>query len=296
MDMKSEKKIGVIGIDKGWSTGKLLESIENRTGFRCLIEMQSIRFDVGRGRVYHDDIDLSDLDALVVKKIGSSYNPYNLDRLEILRYLSEQGVPIFSKPENIKKAIDRLSCTTTLRLGNIPLPPTVITEDDTEAIEAIKRFGVAVLKPLYTSKARGMMVVSADEAVEAVGKFHEAGNSLYYIQKKLNLPGRDLGLIFLGGKYLGTYARVANGDSWNTTIRAGGKYQPYDPDDDIIKLAQRAQALFDLDFTSVDVAETDDGPVVFEVSAFGGFRGLQESRQINAADLYVDYVLKEIAK
>ena len=296
MDMKSEKKIGVIGIDKGWSTGKLLESIENRTGFRCLIEMQSIRFDVDRGRVYHEDIDMSDLDALIVKKIGSSYNPYNLDRLEILRYLSEQGVPIFSKPENIKKAIDRLSCTTTLRLGNIPLPPTVITEDDTEAIEAIKRFGVAVLKPLYTSKARGMMVVSADEAVEAVGKFHEAGNTLYYIQKKLNLPGRDLGLIFLGGKYLGTYARVANGDSWNTTIRAGGKYQPYDPDDDIIKLAQRAQALFDLDFTSVDVAETDDGPVVFEVSAFGGFRGLQESRQINAADLYVDYVLKEIAK
>ena len=294
--MKSEKKIGVIGIDKGWSTGKLLESIENRTGFRCLIEMQSIRFDVDRGRVYHEDIDMSDLDALIVKKIGSSYNPYNLDRLEILRYLSEQGVPIFSKPENIKKAIDRLSCTTTLRLGNIPLPPTVITEDDTEAIEAIKRFGVAVLKPLYTSKARGMMVVSADEAVEAVGKFHEAGNTLYYIQKKLNLPGRDLGLIFLGGKYLGTYARVANGDSWNTTIRAGGKYQPYDPDDDIIKLAQRAQALFDLDFTSVDVAETDDGPVVFEVSAFGGFRGLQESRQINAADLYVDYVLKEIAK
>jgi tetrahydromethanopterin:alpha-L-glutamate ligase len=296
MDMKSEKKIGVIGIDKGWSTGKLLESIGNRTGFRCLIEMQSIRFDVDRGRVYHEDIDMSDLNALIVKKIGSSYNPYNLDRLEILRYLSEQGVPIFSKPENIKKAIDRLSCTTTLRLGNIPLPPTVITEDDTEAIEAIKRFGVAVLKPLYTSKARGMMVVSADEAVEAVGKFHEAGNSLYYIQKKLNLPGRDLGLIFLGGKYLGTYARVANGDSWNTTIRAGGKYQPYDPDDDIIKLAQRAQALFDLDFTSVDVAETDDGPVVFEVSAFGGFRGLQESRQINAADLYVDYVLKEIAK
>lgn len=294
--MKSEKKIGVIGIDKGWSTGKLLDAIESRTGFRCLIEMQSIRFDVDRGRVYHKDTDLSDLDALIVKKIGASYNPYNLDRLEILRYLSEQGVPIVSKPENIKRAIDRLSCTTTLRLGDIPLPPTVITEDDTEAVEAIKNFGVAVLKPLYTSKARGMMVVPADEAVEAVGKFHEAGNSLYYIQKKLNLPGRDLGLIFLGGKYLGTYARVANGDSWNTTIRAGGKYQPYDPADNIIKLAERAQALFGLDFTSVDVAETDDGPVVFEVSAFGGFRGLQESREINAADLYVDYVLKEIVK
>ena len=52
--------------------------------------------------------------------------------------------------------IDRLACTVTLRLGEIPLPPTVITEDIDQAAAAVERFGTAVLKPLYTSKARGM--------------------------------------------------------------------------------------------------------------------------------------------
>ena len=101
-------------------------------------------------------------------------------------------------------------------------------------------------------------------------------------------------MVFLGGEYLGTYARVSGGESWNTTIHHGGKYAAHTPGDEVIKLAQRAQALFDMDFTTVDVAESDIGPIVFEVSAFGGFRGSLEGIGIDAADLYADYVLKKL--
>ena len=88
---------------------------------------------------------------------------------------------------------------------------------------------------------------------------------------------------------------VAGGDSWNTTHRAGGRYAAYDPGDQIIELARKSQDVFGLDFTSVDVAETDAGPVVFEVSAFGGFRGLLEGNGIDAAEAYADYILKEMS-
>ena len=63
----------------------------------------------------------------------------------------------------------------------------------------------------------------------------------------------------------------------------------------MIDLASRAQSLFAMDFTTVDVAETQEGPVVFEVSAFGGFRGASEGIGIDAARLYVDYVLAKLA-
>jgi ribosomal protein S6--L-glutamate ligase len=46
--------------------------------------------------------------------------------------------------------------------------------------------------------------------------------------------------------------------------------------------------------TAVDVVETADGPMVFEVSAFGGFRGLKESRGFDVAQRYVDYVIHEL--
>jgi len=44
------------------------------------------------------------------------------------------------------------------------------------------------------------------------------------------------------------------------------------------------------------VAETEDGPIVFEVSAFGGFRGAKEGMGLDAAGRYTDYVLKELAQ
>ena len=60
-------------------------------------------------------------------------------------------------------------------------------------------------------------------------------------------------------------------------------------------MAERAQAPFGMDFTTVDVAETDQGPIVFEVSAFGGFRGALEGIGLNAAERYTDYALAELA-
>lgn len=114
------------------------------------------------------------------------------------------------------------------------------------------------------------------------------------IQKMVDVPGRDLGMAFIGGAYLATYARIKKDGSWNTTINAAGRYEAYNSPDEIIELAHRAQEIFNLDFTSVDVVETEDGPLVFEVSDFGGFRGLLEGNKIYAAELYAGYVVDRV--
>ncbi len=274
----------------------LADAVERRTGTRRIFDVSRISADLAAGRVFCNGTDLAQMNALIVKKLGDSYNRDLLDRLEVLHLLHERGVPVFSKPASMMRLLDRLSCTVTLRLGDVPMPETVVTEEIDVAADAVNRFGKAILKPLFTSKARGMEVVDAarDDLAARIEAFHAAGNTVLYVQRMVELPGADLGLAFLGGEYLACYARVAGGASWKTSTSAGGKYQPYEPSPQVIDLAHRAQALFDLDFTCVDVGETPEGPVVFEVSAFGGFRGLWEANGINAAEHYVDYVLGRI--
>ncbi len=291
------KRIGVVGVGDGWSSNKLADAIEQKTGYRLLIEMDKVVFDVATGIASFQGVELNSLDAIMVKKIGHRYSPDLLSRLELLRYLNERrGLPIFSTPDAMIRAVDRMNNTLALRGAGIPMPPTRLTEDIDEAVKTMQEFGTSVLKPLYSSKARGMMVVdeNSDHYAEA-NRFKKESNSVFYIQQLIEIPGHDLGVVFLGGKYLATYARVAGKDSWNTTIRAGGRYQPVEPEEEIIEIARLAQSAFNLDFTSVDVVVTDQGPFVFEVSAFGGFRGLQESHGIDAAELYADYVLEKIS-
>jgi ribosomal protein S6--L-glutamate ligase len=179
------------------------------------------------------------------------------------------------------------------------MPDTLVTEDIDAAMRAVETFGSAVFKPLFSTKARGMCVVDSDQPekrVEATIEDFRRTNPMMYIQRRIDLPGRDLGMVFLGGEYLGTYARVPRGNAWNTTIHSGGHYEAYEPPEAVIDLARRAQALFDMDFTTVDVAETAEGPIVFEVSAFGGFRGAREGAGIDAAGAYTDYVLARLGR
>jgi len=293
----ADYRIGVIGIPGKWSTEILADAVAARTGQRLVIDMGAVSLDLERQRLLFEEQDLCQLDALIVKKISASYSPATLDRLELLRVAEQAGVRVFSRAESMLRLIDRLSCTVTLRNAGIPMPSTRVTEDLGAALAAVEAYGSAVFKPLYSTKARGMCVIDArrdQSEVELEIRAFQAENPMMYIQQKIELPGRDLGMVFLGGEYLGSYARVSQDAAWNTTIHSGGRYAPHTPADEVIELARRAQALFYMDFTTVDVAETDSGPIVFEVSAFGGFRGALEGIGIDAAGLYADYVVRHL--
>ncbi|MEY8879970.1 GAK system ATP-grasp enzyme [Donghicola sp. XS_ASV15] len=290
------KRIGVIGTPGKWSTEALADAFAERTGYRQVIDMADVRLDLENRSLMCGDLDLCGLDGLVLKKAAEIYSPDALDRLEMLRVAEARGVRVFSPTERVIRLMDRLACTVTLSNAGLPMPPTTITECVEDARTALNRYGSAVFKPLFSTKARGMVLLDADapDAEAQIAAF-KAANPVMYIQAKADLSGHDLGMVFLNGAYLCTYARVSQNDSWNTTIHSGGKYAPYEPTPELIELGRRAQEPFGLTFTTVDIALTPKGPIVFEVSAFGGYSGALKGCGIDAAALVAEYVISEVS-
>ncbi len=289
-------KIGVVGIPGKWSTEVLADAIEKRTGFRLVIDIQQVVSDLSTPEVRYKKHNLCDLDAIIVKKISASYSPTMMDRIEILRFLESCGVQVFSKPENIYRTVNRMTGTITLLSGQIPMPPTTLTESTDAALKTVETYQQAILKPLFSTKARGMTLLNAKNASKILRKQlknFKKQHGYFYIQKRIKLPGQDMALIFLGDKYQGAYARKSGGKSWNTTIQAGGKYAPANPSEEMIEVAYKAHKLFGLDFTTVDMAETEEGFVCFEVSAFGGFKGAKVGLGLDMAQAYADYVIRK---
>ncbi len=290
-------RIAVIGLPGKWSSEVLADALAQRTGWRRIIDPSRLQVDLINNRVSADGINLCELDGVIIKKIGPQYSPLMLDRLELLRFVEQCGVRVFSRPQRIARLVDRLAGTLVLRQGGIPMPPTLITEQIDQAIERIEHFGQAILKPLYSTKAKGMAVLDARRLTRKQLKSRlsafKAQHGLLYIQQKLELPGQDMGLVFLNGEYMGAYARI-KGSKWHTATSGGGKYAPAQPTEETIEIARRAQALFGLDYTTVDMAETDMGPVCFEVSAFGGFRGAREGLNIDMARKLADFALESL--
>jgi len=293
----SNKRIGVIGTPGKWSTEVLADHLEDLTGFRCVIDMADVVMELETGLLSYQGLVLNELDGIIIKKISEIYSPAADDRIRMLRNLESDGVRCFSRPDQVGHLINRFEGTSALARGGVPLPPTRITENVEAALEAIHAYGKAILKPLYSTKARGMVVLDSADSTELNRDkllAFRSEHGLFYLQKFVNLGGQDLGMVFLGGEYLCTYARVGDSNAWNTTINSGGKYQQYDASPELIELGRKAQACFDLTFTTVDIALTDEGPVVFEVSAFGGFSGALKGCGIDAAKKLCAYVLKEV--
>ncbi len=290
-------KIAVVGVAEKWSTDRLVEAVKSKVGDCLLVDLMEVRFESHKKTICYQDFDLSEFHAIIIKKIGNPYSSSHLDRLDLLNFLTQKGVKIFSLPRNIKQSLSRISNTMILQAGNIPMPDTVITEDLNEAVSTVENFREVVFKPNFSTKAQGMKVIKFSSSVEVRKELEiikNSGHDFFYLQKLLDLPGKDLGMAFVGGQYLCTYARVKQAGQWNTTTASGGRYQAFEPTKKMIELGYQAQSLFNLDFTCVDIVESDCGLQVFEVSAFGGFRGIWEANKIDAAELYVNYIIDQL--
>jgi tetrahydromethanopterin:alpha-L-glutamate ligase len=286
-------RIAVVGQPGAWSTERLAAALGEAGAASRVVDLAACALRLPAPDVYHEGRPLA-VDVAVVKKIGDTAGGWAVrERLQILRHLEAGGVPVWSAPDRIEAAVDRARMTLELVRGGLPVPETVVTEDVGEAAAAVERFGSAILKPLFTSKGRGMQRLDPSLDLPKLLARH-AGENLgpFYLQRFVKHPGRDLGVAVLDGEYLGAYWRIAGHDQWMTTILAGGHYERADPPDEVIELARRAAAHFGLLFTGVDLIESDEGYRILEVSAFGGFRGLLDGCGIDAAPLMAAAVLR----
>jgi ribosomal protein S6--L-glutamate ligase len=287
--------LAVVGIPGGWSTERLARALRGAGASAEVLDLVHCSLRLPDRQLYYRGRPLLRPQGVVVKKIGDTSEGWVVqERINLLRYLEGEGVPVLSPPNRIETAVNRYRMTVELARAGLPVPETIVTEDPAEAEAAVTRFGTAVLKPLFTSKGRGMRRLEPGADLRStLERYRMDGLGPFYLQRFIKHPGRDLGVAVLDGRYLGAYWRVAARDQWMTTILSGGRYEAADPPIDAIDMAVRAANHFGLVFTGVDLMETPDGGfVVLEVSAFGGFRGLQQASGIDAAPLLAESLLR----
>lgn len=299
-------KAAVAGIPGAWSSERLaaslrMEGFDEAFVFSPADTLHSLATasvatasvagtSVAAGRVTLGERDLSLLDAIVVKKLPQS-SAWSRLHLHALRALEGAGVRVFSRPDVIDIAMDRYRMTMVLAAAGLPVPQSIATHSPEAMRAAVLALGDVVVKPVYTSKGRGMFRADPAQIARVVDGLD--ATQPYIVQRFVASPGRDIGATVIGGRFVGAFYRVARDGEWMTTTAQGGRYRPCDLDDAGVALAERAAAAFGLDYTVVDLVEHDGGFLIYEVSAFGGFRGLLEATGVDPSVAYARYVVSE---
>lgn len=286
-------KIWVSGIPGGWSSEKMVTALKrNRVDCR-LFSLSDCTFDFNSGAVTCQGYDLAQLDAIVVRKMGDPADPLTPFRVNLLHHLAAKGVRIFSPPKFIEDVNDRYRMTRLLCRSGIAMPETIVTESLETAYETVDRWGKTVLKPVFTSKGRNMLLLDREGPYRLHLKhWHDTGLSPFYLQRYIPTT-YDIGVAVMGKQILGSFRRIASAESWQTTIRTGGHYESFNPDSKIVEIVDKITGFMEFDYTVIDFVPDGDDYLVYEVSAFGGFSGLWKCG-IDAPSIFAKYVLTGI--
>jgi RimK family alpha-L-glutamate ligase len=113
-----------------------------------------------------------------------------------------------------------------------------------------------------------------------------------YVQKYVSHGGRDVRVLVLGERVVGAIERDAAPGEWRTNLAQGGTARPFRPDAVLERLALSAARAVGAHWAGIDLLPTPDGPLVLEVNAVPGWKGLSAATGIDVAAQVLQELLR----
>ncbi len=235
------------------------------------------------------------IEGALVRSIGMISSIETLmKRIDILREIELSGRPVINSPDSILKARDKFTAMQILKLRGLRVPPTVVTEDLYLIPEIIKEWGSAVIKPLVGSMGYGAILVKDPDVGFMIGKAWLTHGQPILIQKYMRRGQRDIRIIVSGGRVLGGIYREAVEGVWKTNVAQGARVRKAEISHELEEVAIKSTEVLGLKYSGVDIGETDDGYVIYEVNAMPNWQGFMEATGINPAESIAELIIREL--
>jgi RimK family alpha-L-glutamate ligase len=287
-------RIGVFGNHDSWYVNELC-----RVGTTRGHVMQPLLFDqftasVQTGHVDFrcGEIDLRSLDAVLVRTMPPGTLEQVVARMDMLAGLESSGVQVINSPRALECAVDKYLTTQRLALAGIPVPATIVCENSDTALEAFEVLGRdVVIKPLFGAEGRGIMRVSDPELALRAFRTLERLGVVLYLQTFVAGPGFDIRILLLDGQCVGSMKRIPKAGDFRANISQQGTGVTHAPTSRELELAQQAANITGSLFAGIDLMYNANlKPLVIEVNAVPGWRGLQRTCDIDVPSRLFEWI------
>lgn len=262
----------------------LLAGFRARSVQVTLIDDRKLVFDLHR---------VPDVDVVLERCINHSR------ALHALRLLESAGVRCLNSYHVAQVCGDKILTAVALREHGVPQPEARVAFTDESALQAIEEIGYpVVLKPAVGSWGRLLAKVNDREAAEAIlehkrilGSYH---HSIFFVQKYIDKPGRDLRCFVVGDRCIAAIYRTS--PHWKTNTALGGVASGAPVTAELGELAVSAARAVGGGMVGVDVLESDDGLLVNEVNYTMEFSNSIDTTGVDIPGHIVDYTIAQAAQ
>ena len=230
-----------------------------------------------------------DVDVLLERSVSTARGLY------ALRLAEMDGLPTVNTYATASTCADKLLTAAALQEAGVPQPQTRVAFTPESAVQAIEELGYpVVLKPVVGSWGRLLARINDRDAAEAVLEHKDTlgsyQHSIFYIQKFIAKPGRDIRAFVVGDETIGAIYR--NSSHWITNTARGGQASNCPITDELDVLCRSAAMAMGGGVVAIDVLEDpDQGFLVNEVNYTMEFRNSITTTGVDIPARVVDYVL-----
>lgn len=185
----------------------------------------------------------------------------SIETLEALRPLAHGGTRFCNQVEATLAARDKAVASRLLARAGVPAPPTTVVHRWADVGEVASRRSI-VVKPVQGSRGHGVVFLTRSERGPAPWP------GPYLVQDQVDHAGHDRKVYVVGTHMAGVLR------PWPPMTLADKNGTAFVPSAEERQVAWAAGAALGLEIFGVDLLLGHDGPVVVDVNAFPGFKGV----------------------
>ena len=292
--------IAVLGNPNSWYLSDLQRAAreENSQDIRFhSLPFSTIQAGIRNGKA--DDIRSAEqsfrmFDAVLIRTMPPGSLEQVIFRMNALHLFERSGGLVLNCARAIEIAVDKYLSLGLLAQSNLTVPETIICQTAEDALTAYERLGGdVVIKPVFGGEGRGITRISDPALAVRAFRMLEQLEGIIYLQSFIAHGGSDIRVFVLGQR---TFCmRRQNLSDWRTNISLGGQGQPYEASEEVLKLARQAATVVQAEIAGVDIVFTPEGtPVILEVNAVPGWKGLSEVTGTDIAMEVTRYLTKRV--
>ena len=287
-------RIAILSRNKNlYSTRRLLEAglraghdVRVVDHVRCFMDITSDKPTI---HYREEEFGPHDFDA-VIPRIGASVTFYGC---AVVRQFEMMGVYCVNESVAITRARDKLRSLQLLARRGVGIPVTSMANSPDDVAGLIREVGGAplVIKLLEGTQGIGVVLAETRKAAESVIQAFMGINSSILVQEFIaEAGGADIRAFVVGGRVIAAMQRQAPEGEFRSNLHRGGKATLVSLSKEERETAVRAARVMGLNIAGVDILRAKRGPLVMEVNASPGLRGIEEATGRDIAGLIIRFM------
>ncbi|MFP4654208.1 MAG: tetrahydromethanopterin:alpha-L-glutamate ligase [Methanohalobium sp.] len=301
------KKVGIIVTNtEDWTARALFDAVIQKNFYPIFIKLKDTEVTIDSTINYTSNrTDLSELDAAIVRDVGSGPIESVSFRFDVLRQIENDGTLVVNTPESIQNAANKYYSSYLMAKENLPIPRTRIIQNTENALKTLDNFRDALIKPVFGFKGIGIVRIKNNTIIESDNSMNTQQveklvqneldrKGMLYIQEYIPNQGRDIRAFVVDGELIGAIYRTAPDKKWISNLSQGGSYQRCILSTEQKEISIKAAKTIGSVFAGVDLIEGDHKTMLLEVNGTPSGAGIYKAWNINPANYIMDYIQKQM--